>query len=320
MNHAAQMNLDYGMKVHKRGEYKNAASYYSRIVEEEKVSTDLKKLAQSYLNQAKENATLKTPKDYYNKILREKSASGAWNLAQEFKENFPDDALLGEAMNHAAQMNLDYGMKVHERGEYKNAASYYSKLISEENVSSKLKSTANVYLKQANANEDLKTPSDYYNKIVTSKKVSEAWDLAQEFKGNFPDNILLSEAFNHAAQMNLDYAMKLHMQKNYTNASSYYERIINEKNVSDNLKSTAKVYLEQAKSKQELTTPKDYLKQIKNSKNVSDAWNLAQKFKANFPNDSLLNEAMNFAAEMNLQYAIKLHKNGEYLNAASYYN
>src|SRR5699024_12533576 len=102
--------------------------------------------------------------------------------------------------------------------------------------------------------------------------------------------------------------------------SIYYELIINDKNVSDNLKSTAKGYLEQAKSKSELTRPKDYLNQIKHSNNVSDAWNLAQKFKANFPNDSLLNEAMNFAAEMNLQYAIKLHKNGEYLNAASYYN
>src|SRR5699024_2802620 len=227
MNHAAQMNLDYGMKVHKRGEYKNAASYYSRIVEEEKVSTDLKKLAQSYLNQAKENATLKTPKDYYNKILREKSASGAWNLAQEFKENFPDDALLGEAMNHAAQMNLDYGMKVHKRGEYKNAASYYNRLVNEENVSSKLKSTAQIYLDQAKANEDLTMPNDYYEEILTSKKVSEAWELALEFKESFPNSILLGEAMNHAAQMNLDYAMKLHSQKQYKNASSYYNRIIN---------------------------------------------------------------------------------------------
>src|SRR5699024_5685808 len=104
-------------------------------LDEEKASATLKKTAQGYLNQAKTNKKLITPHDYYNKILKEKSTSGAWNLAQEFKTNFPEDALLEEAMNHAAQMSLDYGIKVHNRGEYKNAVSYYSRVVDEEKVS-----------------------------------------------------------------------------------------------------------------------------------------------------------------------------------------
>src|SRR5699024_12862702 len=91
----------------------------------------------------------KSPKQRSYKLLKEKSTSRAWNLAQEFKENFPGDALLGEAMNHAAQMNLDYGMKVHKRGEYKNAASYYSRIVEEEKVSATLKQMAKGYLNQA---------------------------------------------------------------------------------------------------------------------------------------------------------------------------
>src|SRR5699024_9735889 len=169
MNHAAQMSLNYGIKVHKRGEYKNTTTYYSSVMNEEKVSETLKQIAQGYLNQAKEDNILKTTKDYYNKILKEKSTSGAWNLAQEFKENFPGDALLGEAMNHAAQMNLDYGMKVHKRGEYKNAASYYSRIVEEEKVSTDLKKLAQSYLNQAKENATLKTPKDYYNKILREK-------------------------------------------------------------------------------------------------------------------------------------------------------
>ena len=308
------------MKIHKNGAYSDAALYYNKIVNEEKVSSTLRSTAQVYLKQANAKKDLTGPKDYYNKILKAKTVTEAWNLAQEFKTNFPEDDLLGEALNYAAQLSLNYGMKIHKNGAYSDAASYYNKIISEEKVSSTLRSTAQVYLNQANEGKELTTPKDYYGKVLASKKVSQAWSLAQEFKENFPGNVLLVEAFNHAAQMNLDYAMKLHLQKDYANAQSYYERIVGEENVSKNLKSTAQVYLEQAKSKQELTTPKDYLKQIKNSKSVSSAWSLSQKFKTNFPNDPLLSEAMDVAAEMNLQYAVKLHRNGEYSKAIEYYD
>src|SRR5699024_7415464 len=320
LDYAAQLSLDYGMKIHKNGAYSDAALYYNKIVNEEKVSSTLRSTAQVYLKQANAKKDLTGPKDYYNKILKAKTVTEAWNLAQEFKTNFPEDDLLGEALNYAAQLSLNYGMKIHKNGAYSDAASYYNKIISEEKVSSTLRSTAQVYLNQANEGKELTTPKDYYGKVLASKKVYQAWSLAQEFKENFPGNVLLVEAFNHAAQMNLDYAMKLHLQKDYANAQSYYERIVGEENVSKNLKSTAQVYLEQAKSKQELTTPKDYLKQIKNSKSVSSAWSLSQKFKTNFPNDPLLSEAMDVAAEMNLQYAVKLHRNGEYSKAIEYYD
>src|SRR5699024_4306611 len=275
MNHAAQMNLDYGMKVHKRKEYKNAASYYNRIMCEDKVSATLKQIAQGYLNQANANRKLMTPKDYYNKILKEKSVSEAWNLAQEFKVNFSNDVLLKEAMNHAAQMNLDYGMKVHKRGEYKNAASYYNRIINEKNISSTIKSTAQVYLNQAEENNKLTTPNDYYKKILKEKSTSEAWNLAQEFKTNFTGDIFLVEAMNHAAQMSLDYGMKVHKRGEYKNAASYYNRVVNEDKVSTTLKNIAQGYLKQAKENKKLVTSNDYYKKILKEKSTSGAWNLA---------------------------------------------
>src|SRR5699024_9863275 len=276
--------------------------------------------AQGYLNQANANSKLMTPRDYYNKILKEKSVSGAWNLAQEFKVNFSDDILLKDAMNHAAQMNLDYGIKVHKRGEYRNAASYYNRIINEKNISSTIKSTAQVYLNQAEENNKLKTPNDYYKKILKEKSTSEAWNLAQEFKTNFPEDILLVEAMNHAAQMNLDYGMKVQKRGEYKNATSYYNRVVNEDKVSTTLRNLAQGYLKQAKENKKLVTSNDYYKKILKEKSTSSAWNLVQEFKVYFPNDTLLKEAMNHAAQMNLDYGMKVHRRGDYKNAASYYN
>src|SRR5699024_453359 len=255
INHAAKMNLDYGIKLHNRGEYKNSISYYERVINESLTQESLKIEARAYLKQASINKDMLTPEDYYNEILDVKSTSTAWNLAQEFKTVYPENKLLNEAMNHAAQMNLDYGMKVHKRKEYKNAASYYNRIMCEDKVSATLKQIAQGYLNQANANSKLMTPRDYYNKILKEKSVSGAWNLAQEFKVNFSDDILLKDAMNHAAQMNLDYGIKVHKRGEYRNAASYYNRIINEKNISSTIKSTAQVYLNQAEENNKLKTP-----------------------------------------------------------------
>ena len=66
----------------------------------------------------------KLQKTYYNQILNAKGVSGAWSLAEEFKEKFPDHALLEKAVNYAAQLNLDYGIKLHQQGEYASATFY----------------------------------------------------------------------------------------------------------------------------------------------------------------------------------------------------
>src|SRR5699024_11976877 len=91
--------------------------------------------------------------------------------------------------------------KIHKNGAYSDAALYYNKIVNEEKVSSTLRSTAQVYLKQANAKKDLTGPKDYYNKILKAKTVTEAWNLAQEFKTNFPEDDLIGEALNYAAQL-----------------------------------------------------------------------------------------------------------------------
>src|SRR5690625_2303218 len=302
VNHAAQLNLNYGIKLHGRNEYTDATSYYERVINAALVSNNLKTTAQAYLNQANSNKELTTPADYHEQVLNAKSVSGAWNQIQEFKTNFPQDALLSEAVNHAAHLNLHYGIKVHNRGEYADTASYYERVVKERIVSDNLKTTAQAYLNQANANKELKTPTDYHEQILNAKSVSSAWNQAQEFKVNFPQDALLSEAMNHAAQLNLDYGIKVHKRGEYADAASYYERVVQESIVSDDLKITAQAYLNQANSNKELKTPADYHEQVLNAKSVTGAWNLTQEFKTNFPQSTLLNKSVDHAAQLHLNY------------------
>lgn len=320
LNYVAELNLNYGKKLHERGEYADAVTYYERVTNESDAAASLKSTAQAYLNQARSDKDLTSPQDYYDQIKTAKGISGAWKLVQEFKENFPEDALLEDAANYVAQLNLDYGKKLHERGEYTDAVSYYERVTNEEIASENLKSAARTYLNQARSDKDLTTPEDYYDQIFKAKGVSGAWDLAQEFKENFPEDALLEEAINHAAQLNLNYGMKLHGREDYTNAKVYYERVVDEDKVSNKLKAEAQTYLNQVESDQALTTPEDYYDQVLNAKGVSGAWDLAQKFKADFPQNEYAEKAFSYAAQLHLDYGMKLHQRGEYADAKKYYD
>ena len=319
IDYVANLNLNYGIKLHKQKDFKNAISYYERVVNEPLAKENLISSAKVYLNQAKSNQTIKTPEIYYEQITKAKSVTTAWNLAQEMKKNFPNLELTKQAMNYAAELNLNYGMKLHKRGEFKNAGSYYSRIINEKNTSELLSSTAKVYLEQVNAKQEIVTPIDYYNQVLEAKKVSKAWDLAKEFESKFPNDPLSKKAFNYAANLHLDYGMKLHRRNDYKNARAYYNRLLDNKSVSIKIKNDAKAFERQASARQKLTTADEYYNQIKSSKLVSEAWSLSQKFKLDFPSDTRLKTAINLAAEMNLNYAIKLHKNNDFSAASDYY-
>lgn len=320
VDYVAELNLNYGMKLHERGEYTDAISYYERISNDSIVSESLRNIVNIYLKQANSNREIMTPEDYSNEILNAKSVTGAWNLAQEFKNLFPNNSLLDEPMNHAAQLNLNYGKKLHTNGDFINAASYYNKIVNEQMVSTILKSEAQAYLNQANTNQKLTTPADYYTNILNAKGVSGAWNLAQEFKANFPNASSLKEAMNHAAQLNLNYGMKIHADGDTANGIFYYNRVLGEEIVSDKLKSEAQVYLNQADANQSLRTPKDYYEQILNAKGVTGAWNLANELISNFPHDKFSQKGFDYAAQLYINYGMKLHRAGDYVNARDYYN
>src|SRR5699024_9017506 len=122
-------------KLHKQKDFKNAISYYERVVNEPLAKENLISFAKVYLNQAKSNQTIKTPEIYYEQITKAKSVTTAWDLAQEMKKNFSNLELTKLAMNKAAELNLNYGMKLHKHCKIKNPDSYYSRISKEKNTS-----------------------------------------------------------------------------------------------------------------------------------------------------------------------------------------
>src|SRR5699024_4535841 len=105
-------------------------------------------------------STQKTAEDLYNQILNAKGVSGAWSLAEEFKATFPNHALLEEAINYAAKVNLDYGVRIHERADYEEAAFYYNRVINETLTAESLKAKAHAYLKKSAISQIMLTPTE----------------------------------------------------------------------------------------------------------------------------------------------------------------
>lgn len=178
----------------------------------------------------------KTAEELYEQILSATGVSAAWNLVEEMQANYPDSELLEEAVNHAAEINLNYGIKLHNRGEHTDAISYYNRIINQENTSDHLKTKAQAYLKQATLEQEMLTPADYHNQILKAKGISGAWNLVQEFKVVFPGHALLTETLNYVAELNLNYGKKLHERGEYADAVTYYERVTNESDATASLK------------------------------------------------------------------------------------
>src|SRR5699024_655295 len=90
-----------------------------------------------------------------------------------------------------------------------------------------------------------------------------------------------------------------------------------EKNVSNKISSQQ----DQLTVKKSKKTAAEYYEDVKGSSNVSDMWKLAQESKTLFSSsDAYVVEAINYAAEKTLNYAIKQHQRGNYHASLTYYN
>src|SRR5699024_7136096 len=129
------------------------------------------------------------------------------------------------------------------------------------------------------------------------------------------------EAINYAGEKTLNYAIKQHQRGNYHASLTYYNRIINEELVEATLKTRATIHRDQAEVKETYKSSFEYLQEVKRSGSVTEMWELAQESKTLFSSsDAYVVEAINYAAEKTLNYAIKQHQRGNYHASLTYYN
>ena len=233
------------MKLHGLKEFEDAAFYYNRVLSTELVSNTLKSTAQVYLDQASSNQEITTPRDYYDQILNAKGVSGAWSLAQKFKANFPNDALLEDAINYAAEINFQYAVNLHDSKSYSQANEYYKRIMGEDLVNTATRNMAKTFSDLANQGKAIPTANNYATQITSSKSASGAWNLAQEALLIHPNHSGLINALNKTANDNLTYGRKLHKQGNESLARPYYEKVSNDTRVNSQIRHLADIFLKQ---------------------------------------------------------------------------
>lgn len=317
---AGQRIYDLGVSNHRKKNYKQAITYYSMVVEESAVPSKIQDLAKVYLVQAQAGQPLATASTMYQAVVNAKTATESWLAAEDFKASFPKSSLLSDAFAEAGQRIYDLGLTNHRKGQYKQAANYYSMLTKEDKVPAAMREEATVYLAQANNKQKLSTAENMYQSVLKAKNATSAWNEAEKFKTYFPSHKKVAAAFESAGERIYAMGVSNHRNKKYSAARSYYQLIINEKKVSNSLRNKAVGFNEQAEKNYPYTTAKQFYTQSINGKTASDAWYKAHDGLSFFPNDEQLIKAVNKAGQRVLNLGVSNHKKRKFSSALSYYN
>src|SRR5699024_7563397 len=135
--------------------------------------------------------------------------------------------------------------KQHQRGNYHASLTYYNRIINEELVKISIQNLANNYYILANNQKKLPSVNEYYQRTVNASSVTERWDAALHGLVVYPNNQKILNALNEAANRNLIQGKKQQMNGNISSARTYYNKVAIESNVSESIRTLAKVFLNQ---------------------------------------------------------------------------
>lgn len=248
MNHAATKNLAEGRRVHVNGNHDRAAIYYERVLNEPLVSETLKSEARLFNRILADGVNLKSANEYNREFQKATLVSNMWEISQEFKAVYPRDSRIKQVVNHAAIENLKEGRRVHNRGDFQRALIYYNRVMGEELVEPETKNEAVLGIRFAEAKTKVKSAKQYAAEYQKAYYVSDLWAISQEFRTAYPNNSQANRLLNDAAIENLKEGRRLHRNKNYSRASIYYTRIMNEPGVNKSTRHLAEVYNKQTQA------------------------------------------------------------------------
>lgn len=320
INNAGMRSLILGQDAHQKSDFGLALVYYNRLLNESLINDEISTVVTVYQQQASNKKMLKTANDYYRLIIDARQASDAWEYAQQFKHDYPNDKRITEAINRAGERNFILGKNAHLNSDFELAINYYERLINESVINNPVREEAIRYHKQAVNEEVLRTADDYYQDFLAASQASVAWEIGQRFKQDYPEDIRVHEVINSAAQRNMTLGIGAHKSSDFEMAKFYYRRIVNESLVVKNISNLVTGYYNQATTNRDLMTPEKYFDKSLNAYQASDSWNWAQMFKGDFPNHALLSSALSETADRNFKLGVRSHQSGSYELATIYYN
>lgn len=317
---AAQRIYAMGTSNHKKGNHTTADIYYSQILSESLISPQLRNRTVKLSTLASKGRRFLSANDYYKNTLNAKTATDAWNTAQEYIDMYPQDSRVNSAVNNAAQRILAMGTSNHRRGKYSNAITYYSQLISEEFISSALKSEVSDLNSLAKKGVKLRSVTDYYNDSLRASTATDAWNSANEGLNRYPGETKLVDALNTAAMRQFSMGQSLHRKGNYSLALTYYNRIFNHKEIDSELNQVVNIFRKKALQSKPLMTASNYRDSSLKASTASSAWNTALEGLTAYPNNDAIESALDKAANRNLSLGRSQFKKGNFSSARTYFD
>lgn len=317
---AANRIFSMGRSSHGRQNYSSARQYYRLIRNESLLSNTWRNEAETYYNLSIEDENRVSANELYNRVLNAGSASGAWNAAQEFKETYPNDNRVTDAINDAAQRIYSMGISNHRRGNFNTANIYYNQLLRENLISPQLRSEVVDLSNLATKEILLRSANDYYNDSINASTATEAWMLATEGLARYSNDGRLVDALNTAAQRQFSLGQSQHRNGNYSLALTYYNRVLNHSGVRSNLRQVVSVFQRQAQQSKPIMTSVDYKNSSLRASSASSAWDIALEGLVAYPNNADIQTALNDAANRNLKLGRSLFRQGNMSSARTYFN
>lgn len=320
INTAGRRQLILGMSNHRQNNYDKANEYYVRVLNETLINDAIRTETNFYRNQALKKQAIQTADDLFNDAMNGAGATPAWNAAQKLKEIFPTDSRVSTAIQETANRQLILGMSSHREGRFTNANEYYNRILSESLINKAIREATLVYSTQATNKQELRTAEDVYNDVMIAPGATPAWNRAQELKRLFPSSNLVVVAVNTAAERLFILGKDSHIKSDFNQAIHYYDRILGESLVNSQLSSFVTNLKAMAQKKEQIQSASVFYENSIKSLGATPAWNIAREGLKLYPENKEILSALNKAANRILILGRQQQKQGDYLEARSYYN
>lgn len=242
---AGRRIYNMGVSSHKAKNYQLANTYYSLLLNEPMINDSIQTEVQTYYNQASKGQRLTTALDYFNLVMNAPNATSAWTRVNDYSNAFPYDQRLETAIDNAARRVLSMAVTHHKNGRYSNARTYYRPLANSSLISQSMSDKVDELIALANKNRKLLSESQYSNEVKNASSSSEAWNIAIEGINLYPNHSRTQKGLNEAANRNLKLGRSYQRNGNNTQAGIYFNRVYNEKRVSESIRTLARVFLNQ---------------------------------------------------------------------------
>ncbi|WP_143020649.1 N-acetylglucosaminidase [Marinilactibacillus psychrotolerans] len=256
----------------------------------------------------------------YSDFINASTATKAWNAAQEFKNNYPNDSRLKEVFIKIEKRILDLAQSYHRKGNYNSALTLYKQLKNESMISGETKNLIEEYLNLINKSKKLPYLSTLYSDTINASTASEAWGSAMNFKKYYPNDELLIQAIEDAAKRILNLGQSYHRKGELVKAKELYDKILDEPLVNSILNKSVELSFLQAKNGQKLSYVTTLFNDTINAKTASRAWDLALYFLNLYPTENKAFKALEISANRIFSLGQSYHRKGDFNKALHYYN